>query len=164
MVFPVSLVIAKGPVPVPTGLTVPSVAYAFSERMPRAGLARRSGRTGSAVLVLMVTVSASSASAVSVTSLSTRGLVSAAFAWSSALTTDAAVTSVPSWKVALRSSKVQVVAFFRVQDLASAGAAAPSSSRAVSPSATESLLSTVASLLYGDRACTGGTARAIRRR
>ncbi|MFF8974952.1 hypothetical protein [Streptomyces sp. NPDC014995] len=45
-----------------------------------------------------------------------------------------------------------------------AGAAAPSSSSAVSPSATDSLLSTVASLLYGDRACTGGTASATRSR
>ncbi len=160
MVLPVSFVISKGPVPVPTGLTVTSLPYALGARMASAGLASRSGSTGSGLFVVIVTVSVSSAFAVSVTSLRTRGLGSAAWAWSRAFTTESAVISVPSWKSALRSSNVQVVSSACFQDFASAGAAAPLLSSAVSPSATDSLLSTVASLLYGDSACAGGTARA----
>ncbi len=109
-------------------------------------------------------MSASSAFALRATSLRTRGLGLALPAWSSASTTDWAVSSVPSWKVALRSSKVQLVSPSCFQDFASAGLAVPFLSRAVRPSATDSLLSTVASLLYGDSACTGGTARATRSR
>jgi len=69
----------------------------------------------------MVTVSASSAFAVRVTSLRTRGLDVAASAWSSESATDSAVTGVPSLKVALRSSKVQVVSFVCFQGLRQCG-------------------------------------------
>ncbi|CAM5243973.1 hypothetical protein SVIOM74S_00291 [Streptomyces violarus] len=133
------------------------------DRQRGAGQPQRQHGVG--VLVVRVTVSASSALAVRATSLSTRGLGLAALAWSSALTTDWAVNSVPSWNSALRSSKVQVVSSSCFHDFASPGLAVPFRSRAVRPSATDSLLSTVASLLYGESACTGGgTASATRSR
>ncbi len=81
-----------------------------------------------------------------------------------AAATVAAVTSVPSWKLASRSVNSQVRSSSRVQDSASAGAAEPLASRAVSPSVTPRRLRRVASAPYGERFSVGGKARATRSR